>query len=419
MTTLPKPGGASAGGRTTELPPEAEDRMRLALAEAQLAIGRTHPNPAVGAVVVRDGQVVGRGHTAPPGGPPAGVRALADAGPRARGADLFTTLEPCGHWGRTPPCSEAILAAGVARVFSASSDPNPLVDGRGVQALREAGIPVWTSVLAAEADALNRPFFKAMRVGLPWVTLKAAVSLDGKLATRTGDSRWVSGEEARAEVRRLRDVVDAVLVGAGTVRADDPQLTTRLPAGKGRDALRVVLDSALRLSPGRKVFHAASTARTVVVHVEAQGVDREAALLATGAELLAVPGRPGEVELEEALRRLVRRDVLHVLVEGGPRVCAGLIQAGLADELLLHVAPKVVGEEGRSWVGALGLERMLNARVLRVEQVRRLGDDVEIRARFGAPGAGERGAAWTSSGGASAPVGRVDPTPTRPGAETQ
>src|SRR5215813_14610242 len=164
MTMAPRPrGGPAADPKTdaAELPPGAEAWMREALVEARLAIGRTHPNPAVGAVVVRDGAIVGRGHTAPVGGPHAEVRALADAGPRARGADLFTTLEPCGHWGRTPPCSEAILAAGVARVFSASSDPNPLVDGRGVQALREAGISVWTSVLAPEADALNRPFFKA------------------------------------------------------------------------------------------------------------------------------------------------------------------------------------------------------------------------------------------------------------------
>jgi diaminohydroxyphosphoribosylaminopyrimidine deaminase / 5-amino-6-(5-phosphoribosylamino)uracil reductase len=362
--------------------------MRLALAEARLAIGRTHPNPAVGAVLVKDGRVVGRGHTAPPGGPHAEVQALADAGADARGADLFTTLEPCGHWGRTPPCSEAIVAAGVARVFSGSSDPNPLVDGRGVKALREAGVEVWTSVLAREADALNHPFFKAMRLGLPWVTLKAAVSLDGKLATASGDSRWVSGEEARAEVHRLRDVVDAVLVGAGTVAADDPQLTTRLPAGNGRDALRVVLDSALLVSPDRKLFHTGSSARTLVVHVEGQGADRQGALLATGAELLAVPGRPGAVDLEETLRALVRRGVLHVLVEGGPRVFAGLVQAGLADELLLHVAPKLVGEEGRSWVGLLGLERMASAPSLHLEAVRRLGEDVEIRARFGAPGAG-------------------------------
>jgi len=197
MTTAPTPRGDTAGSSKTEpgaLPPGAEAWMREALAEAHLAVGRTHPNPAVGAVVVLGGEIVGRGHTAPAGGPHAEVQAIANAGLRARGADLFTTLEPCDHYGRTPPCTEAILASGIARVFAGSSDPNPLVDGRGVLRLRGLGMPVWTGLLSAETDLLNRPFFKAMRSGLPWVTLKAAVSLDGKLATASGDSRWVTGE---------------------------------------------------------------------------------------------------------------------------------------------------------------------------------------------------------------------------------
>ncbi len=387
MTTAPTPRGDPAGGSKTdaqpELPAGAEAWMREALAEARLALGRTHPNPAVGAVVVRDGQVVGRGHTAPAGGPHAEVRAIADAGPRARGADLFTTLEPCDHFGRTPPCTEAILAAGVARVFAGSADPNPLVDGRGVQRLRGLGMPVWTGVLADETDALNRPFFKAIRTGLPWVTLKAAVSLDGKLATASGDSRWVTGEAARAEVHRLRNLVDAVLVGAGTVRADDPSLTTRLPEGGGRDPLRVVLDSALHLSAQRQLFHLHSSARTLLVHVEGQGAERAPALAASGTELLAVPGRPGEVDLEATLRALVRRDVLHLLVEGGPGVFSAFIRAGLADALVLHVAPKLVGGDGRSWLGPLGLDRMAGARSVRVESVRWLGEDLEVRALFG------------------------------------
>lgn len=382
MTTAQTPRGDPADASKTEpaLPAGAEGWMREALAEARRALGRTHPNPAVGAVVVRDGQVVGRGHTAPAGGPHAEVRAIADAGPRAEGADLFTTLEPCDHFGRTPPCTEAILAAGVARVFAGSADPNPLVDGRGVRRLRGLGMPVWTGVLAAETDALNRPFFKAMRRGLPWVTLKAAVSLDGKLATASGDSRWVTGEAARAEVHRLRNLVDAVLVGSGTVRADDPALTTRLAGGGGRDPLRVVLDSALHLSPPRQLFQRASTARTLLVHVEGQGNERAPALERAGAELLSVPGRPGEVDLEAVLRALLRRDVLHVLVEGGPRVFGAFVRAGLADELVLHLAPKLVGGDGLSWLGPLGVERMEGARRVRVESVRPLGEDLEVRA---------------------------------------
>ena len=316
-----------------------------------------------------------------PAGAEAWMReAIADAGPRARGADLFTTLEPCDHYGRTPPCTEAILAAGVARVFSGSSDPNPLVDGRGVRRLRELGVSVWTGVLASETDVLNRPFVKAMRSGLPWVTLKAAISLDGKLATSSGDSRWVTGEAARTEVHRLRNLVDAVLVGAGTVRADDPSLTTRLPEGGGRDALRVVLDSALQLSPDRQLFRLTSAAPTLVAHVEGQGGERAAALAGAGAELLAVPGRPGEVDLESVLRELLRRDVLHVLVEGGPTVFSAFIRGGLADSLVLYLAPKLVGAEGLSWLGPLGLDRMAGARSVSVESVRSVGEDLEIRA---------------------------------------
>jgi diaminohydroxyphosphoribosylaminopyrimidine deaminase/5-amino-6-(5-phosphoribosylamino)uracil reductase len=385
MTTVPKPHDEDADAPTTqraEPPAGAEVFMRLALAEASRAIGRTHPNPAVGAVVVKEGQIVGRGHTAPPGGPHAEVRAIEDAGQAAQGADLYSTLEPCDHWGRTPPCTEAILAAGVSRVVSASSDPNPLVDGRGVRRLREAGVQVWTGVLAAEADALNRPFFKAMRTGLPWVTLKVAVSLDGKLATATGESRWVTGEAARAEVHRLRDRVDAILVGAETVRRDDPALTTRLPEGGGRDALRVVLDSGLQLDPGRRIFHLDSPARTLVVHVQGQGLERADTLAANGAELLAVPGRPGAVDLDATLRALVRRDALHVLVEGGQRVLASMVRSGLADELIVHLAPKLLGEDGRSWLGALGIAELAEAPGLVMESVRRLGEDVEIRARF-------------------------------------
>ena len=359
--------------------------MREALAEARLAVGRTHPNPAVGAVVVRDAQIVGRGHTAPAGGPHAEVRAIADAGARARGGDLFTTLEPCDHYGRTPPCTEAILGAGIARVFAGSADPNPLVDGRGVRRLRGLGMPVWTGLLASESDALNRPFLKSMRSGLPWVTLKAAVSLDGKLATASGDSRWVTGEAARAEVHRLRNVVDAVLVGAGTVRADDPSLTTRLPEGGGRDPLRVVLDSRLQLSPGRQLFHLASDARTLLVHVEGEGADRAEALAGVGAELLAVPGRPGAVDLEALLRALLRRDVLHVLVEGGPTVFSAFLRGGLADSLVLHLAPRLVGGDGLSWLGPMGVDRMAGARAVRVESVRSLGEDLEIRALLGPP----------------------------------
>src|SRR5687768_5497942 len=200
----------------------AEFFMRIALEEARKGLGRTSPNPVVGAILVKSGRIIARGHHRKAGTAHAEAVALAAAGARARGADLYTTLEPCDHYGRTPPCSKTILEAGVRRVFCASADPNPVVNGKGIDRLRKAGVEVRTGILQAEADALNRPFFKTVMTGLPYVTLKAAVTLDGKLATATGDSRWVTGEEARLAVHRLRNQADAILVGANTVRKDDP-----------------------------------------------------------------------------------------------------------------------------------------------------------------------------------------------------
>jgi diaminohydroxyphosphoribosylaminopyrimidine deaminase/5-amino-6-(5-phosphoribosylamino)uracil reductase len=354
--------------------------MRCALDEARRGLGRTHPNPCVGAVVVKDGTVVGRGHHRQAGAPHAEVVALTEAGAAARGADLYTTLEPCDHWGRTPPCSRAILDAGVTRVVYASSDPNPLVNGKGVARLRASGIAVWTGVLAAEADALNRPFFKAMQTGLPLVTLKAAVTLDGKLATASGDSRWVTGEAARADVHRLRSLVDAVLIGSGTARHDDPELTARI--SEGRNPLRVVLDARASLPASLRLFHQLDPDRTVMVAEEGVAGEGERALRATGARLWTVPRSARGLDLEVALRRLADAGALHVLVEGGAQVFASLLAARLPDELVLYVAPKLLGADALTWVGALGIERMADALELVVDEVVPLGSDFRVKARF-------------------------------------
>ena len=356
--------------------------MVEALSEARRGLGRTHPNPCVGAVVVKDGQVVGRGHHAQAGAPHAEVVALSQAGALARGADLYSTLEPCDHWGRTPPCSRAILDAGVARVVAASTDPNPLVNGKGISRLREAGVRVWTGVLQAEADALNRPFFKAMRTGLPFVTLKAAVTLDGKLATATGDSHWVSSQEARADVHRLRSRVDAVLVGAGTVRTDDPQLTSRLAAGEGRNPLRVVLDTDGKLSASARVLSQPDPHRTVVVCAQDAVADVAARLSSTGARVWGVPPGPGGLDVTAALRRLVEEGALDVLVEGGAKLFTSLVAARLPDALVLYLAPKLLGADGLSWLGSLGLARMDDAVQVAVERVTEVGGDVRVQARF-------------------------------------
>ncbi|MGC3996203.1 MAG: bifunctional diaminohydroxyphosphoribosylaminopyrimidine deaminase/5-amino-6-(5-phosphoribosylamino)uracil reductase RibD [Anaeromyxobacter sp.] len=359
----------------------AEFFMRVALREAARGLGRTSPNPAVGAVLVKNGRVIARGHHARAGGPHAEVVALRAAGARARGADLYTTLEPCDHQGRTPPCSAAILAAGVRRVYVGSRDPNPLVNGRGMARLRRRGVEVVPGVLTAECDALNAAWFTYIRERRPFVTLKAAVTLDGKLATRTGDARWVTGPEARARVHALRDRVDAVLVGAGTARADDPALTTRLPGGRGRDPVRVVLDTDLTLPPRLKLFHPGSTAPTWVAHASARK-----RRTGPGVELLRCRPGPGGVDLRDLLAQLAQRGITHLLVEGGARVHAAFLAARLADRAVVFVAPKLAGADGVSWVGGplgrpggrAGLARMSDALRLDQVSVERLGDDVLV-----------------------------------------
>jgi diaminohydroxyphosphoribosylaminopyrimidine deaminase / 5-amino-6-(5-phosphoribosylamino)uracil reductase len=354
----------------------AELFMRAALREAAKGLGRTSPNPAVGAVLVRNGRVVGRGHHARAGGPHAEVVAIRAAGVRARGADLYTTLEPCDHYGKTPPCSIAILEAGVKRVFVGSSDPNPLVNGKGLARLRAAGVEVVGGVLRGECDALNAHWFRYIRDRRPYVTLKAAVTLDGRMATRTGDSRWVTGEEARRWVHRLRDRVDAVLVGAGTARADDPRLTVRLPGGKGRDPVRVVLDTDLSLPARLKLFHARSAAPTIVAHASTR-----TRRFGRGVELLRCRRGEGGVDLRDLLAKLAARGVTHLLVEGGARVHARFLEEGLVDRVAVFVAPKLVGADGVPLFAAKGPPRMADALRLEDVLVSRIGEDVLVQGR--------------------------------------
>jgi diaminohydroxyphosphoribosylaminopyrimidine deaminase/5-amino-6-(5-phosphoribosylamino)uracil reductase len=360
----------------------AEFFMKIALEESTKALGRTSPNPAVGAVLVKGGRIIARGYTQPAGQAHAEVMALAAAGARARGADLYTTLEPCDHYGRTPPCTLAILEAGVRRVITASSDPNPRVNGKGVARLRRAGVEVLTGVLQEEADRLHRPFFKVIRTGLPYVTLKAAVTLDGKLATATGDSRWITGETARAWVHRLRDRVDVILVGSNTVRRDNPKLTTRLPDGKGRDPVRVVVDSRLSLKPGLTVFSQRSTARTVVATLEDPAGTKARRLLKQGVEVWQVREKRGRVDIKALLTRLAHEGLNHVLVEGGAQLYGVFLRERLADELALFLAPKLIGSQGLSWSGELGVKVMAEALTLKQVTFEQLGEDLLVQARL-------------------------------------
>lgn len=311
--------------------------LDLALEIATQGRGRVHPNPLVGAVLVRDGAIVGQGAHLGPGLPHAEVVALRQAGPAARGATLYCTLEPCAHHGRTPPCADAIIAAGVTRVVVAMEDPNPVVDGRGLARLTAAGLDVVVTAGEAgrRARELNRAYLKAIGCGLPWVTYKAAVSLDGKVAARGGDARWLSGEESRALVHLWRSQVDAVLIGGGTLRRDDPLLTVR--AVSGRDPVRVVVTRHGDLPLDAQLFRPAPTA-PVLVLAERLDAEREAALAARGVTVRRFDGG-----LAGAMATLVERGLFDVLCEGGPGLFAGLLDAALIDRVALFVTPRLLG----------------------------------------------------------------------------
>lgn len=351
--------------------------MIEALIQARRGLGRTHPNPAVGAVIVKQGKIIARGFHAKAGTAHAEAVVLKKAGAKARGATLYSTLEPCNHYGRTGPCAQAIIAAGIERVVYASSDPNPLVNGKGHRRLARAGVKVVAHVRRDEADLLNRPFFKAIRTGLPWVTLKAAITLDGKLATQSGDSRWISSPASREVVHRIRNVVDAVLVGAGTVIADDPRMTTRLPnETQTHDPIRVVIDPTLKTSPQAKVYGPGSI---VVTHKPAS---KAAPYARRGVEVWSMPtAHTGRLSMKALMKRLVGAGVLHVLVEGGAGLYASMLREHLVDELVLFVAPKIFGGEALTWSGLLGVKSVRSALQYELLHVEHVGSDLLVTAR--------------------------------------
>jgi diaminohydroxyphosphoribosylaminopyrimidine deaminase / 5-amino-6-(5-phosphoribosylamino)uracil reductase len=327
--------------------------MRHALVLAARGLGEVAPNPAVGCVIVKDGIVVGRGRTAKGGRPHAEPQALAEAGEAARGATAYVTLEPCSHHGHTPPCVSALVGAGVARVVVAVKDPDPRVNGEGVAWLRASGVEVATGVCEKEAAALNAGFFHKVQAGRPLVTLKFAQSLDGKIATATGESQWITGEQARAYGQLLRARHDAILIGVGTALADDPALTCRLPGLEDRSPLRVVLDTRLRLTGWSKLAQSAADIPTLVYTV-AEGANHQGALEACGVQVVRVAkdvaGRP---KLEAVLADLAGRGITRLLVEGGAAVHAAFLNGALADRLEVFSAPMILGAAGLSSVEAL------------------------------------------------------------------
>lgn len=355
--------------------------MARALELARKGLYSTHPNPRVGCVIVRDGAIVGEGWHVRAGEPHAEVHALRQAGELARGATAYVTLEPCSHHGRTPPCAEALVKAGVGRVVAAMQDPNPLVAGRGLALLRDAGIEVRSGVLESEARALNAGFVKRMEQGLPFLRVKLAMSLDGRTAMASGESQWITGPQARAAVQRLRARSSVVLTGADTVLTDRARLTVRgaelgLEAEQAalalqRPPLRVLIDGGLRVPLDAPFFQAGPALVATV-----DGGERES-YQAAGHDLLALPGADGRVDLPGLLRELAARGANEVLVEAGPRLAGAFARLGLVDEYQIFVAAKFLGSSARPLL-ELPLERMAEAPELRIADIRAVGDDWRI-----------------------------------------
>jgi len=351
--------------------------MRAALALARRGLGNAWPNPAVGCVLVKEGRVIGRGWTQPGGRPHAETEALRRAGDAARGATAYVTLEPCSHYGRTPPCCEALAGAGIARVVMAMRDPDPRVNGRGLAMLRGAGIVVEEGLLEAEAHALNAGFFRRIQAGMPVVTLKLASTLDGRIATASGESRWITGQAARREVHALRARHDAILVGSGTVLADDPDLTCRIPGMERVPMLRVVADARLRTPPAAQLVQGAQVAPVLIITAPGHPPAAQAPFIAAGADIVTVPAHAaGGLDLPSLLRALGRRGVTRVLAEGGAGLAAALLRQGLVDRLVWFHAPAVMGGDGHPALEGLRLAALSAMPRFRRTAQRALGDDM-------------------------------------------
>ncbi len=358
--------------------------MKKALRLAAMGAGMTSPNPLVGAVVVNGGAIAGKGYHREFGGPHAEVNAIANAGSEARSGVLYVTLEPCNHYGHTPPCTKAILDAGIARVVIGMGDPNPGVTGGGAEVLRQAGIEVRAGVLERECRAINQPFIKYVTTGLPYVTLKSAATLDGFIATSTGESKWITGESARRFAHVIRSRVDGIVVGIGTVIADDPHLTARLPGKKKyRQPIRIVLDTDLRIPPGSRLVQTASSSPVWIVCGPDAPEAREEVLRVAGIRVIRLPAVDGTVDVPGLLKELGQNRISSLLVEGGGHVLGSFIESGYADEFYFFYAPKILADpEGVSMLS--GGPRLKIADCVKAHGInmRKLGEDLLINGRL-------------------------------------
>jgi diaminohydroxyphosphoribosylaminopyrimidine deaminase/5-amino-6-(5-phosphoribosylamino)uracil reductase len=355
-----------------------EKFMKQAIGLARRGAGRVSPNPLVGAVIVRGGRVVGAGYHRYYGGPHAEVHALQQAGAAARGADMYVTLEPCSHTGKTPPCADALVKAGLGRVFIGIRDPNPLVSGRGIKKLRAAGIEVETGVLENDCRRLNESFLKFITTGMPFVVLKAAATLDGRIATRTGDSKWITCDESRRFSHRLRLEADAVIAGSGTVLADDPQLTVRLGKKAVKQPLRVVVDGRLRISLSAKLLHKDLAPGTMIVTSPEKAASVKARRIsAAGAQVLAGAVAGGCIDLKRLFHRLAKMGISRILIEGGSEISASALAAGLVDKVHFFYAPKIIGGRAATgMIGGGGCAKIAQAVHIEDISIRRICDDV-------------------------------------------
>jgi diaminohydroxyphosphoribosylaminopyrimidine deaminase/5-amino-6-(5-phosphoribosylamino)uracil reductase len=352
--------------------------MRRCLELATNGLGLASPNPMVGAVVVSSGEIVGEGWHEGPGTPHAEIHALGAAGERAHGATLYVTLEPCSHVGRTPPCAPAVRDAGIAHVVAAVRDPNPIVDGAGLRLLQESGIGVTTGVLEDEANDLIAGFAKHVRTGLPFVTLKMAASLDGKTAARDGSSHWITGEEARADVHRLRAASDAIVIGSGTAIIDAPSLTVRLDGYRGRAPLRVVVDGRGRVPAHGSLFD--GSAPTLVATTHAAPLDVTGEWEKAGTDVLSFESSiHGGVPLVPLMEALGKRDIQHVLIEGGATLAWAAVEAGIVDRIVLYLAPKLIGgADAPGLLGGSGANDVSEALGAPIRSVQRIGEDLKV-----------------------------------------
>lgn len=357
--------------------------MNRALALAQQGKGRTSPNPLVGAVIVNAGKIVGEGYHQKAGEPHAEIHALRAAGEKAKGGTLYVNLEPCCHWGQTPPCTDALIQAGIRHVFAAHLDPNPKVAGKGIQQLEEAGITVNVGLCAEAAEQQNEIYIKHVKTGYPFVILKMAMSLDGKIATSTGESQWITSAASRQKAHEIRDEVDAILVGIGTITSDNPALTTRLPNKQGKDATRIVLDSHGRTRTSAKIFNSESKAGVIIAVTPQAPAQNIATLEKAGAEVIITLAKDGRVCFKTLMETLGSRGITSVLVEGGGKVNASALASGVVDKAVCFVAPKFIG--GKQAPGVFdgeGIKRLADAPELERRTITELDCDLLIEGYF-------------------------------------